>query len=137
VALFVQKYSSRGFSAAVILCFSAVFLNSVDEIKVIQGASDSLRGETRRIITMSEEIPGNGPLFLVGVQETRGEYGTFWHGEYMLPIQYMGMDPQRFVAGTDRIWEILLGSDIPGYVVFLDLNGGYRSYPVSLDMYPE
>jgi hypothetical protein len=137
VALFVQKYSSRGFSAAVILCFSAVFLNSVDEIKVIQGASDSLRGETRRIITMSEEVPGNGPLFLVGVQETRGEYGTFWHGEYMLPIQYMGMDPQRFVAGTDRIWEILLGSDIPGYVVFLDLNGGYRSYPVSLDMYPE
>ena len=137
LALVVQKYFSQRFSAGVILCLAAVFLNSVDEIKVIQAASDSLGRETRRIIAISEDIPGNGPLFLVGVQETLGEYGTFWHGEYMLPMQYMGIDPHRFIAGTDRIWEILLGSGIPGYVVFLDLNGGYRSYPVSLDMYPE
>lgn len=137
LAMLVQRYSSRRVLAVVVLLLSAVFLNSIDEIRLIRGASDLLRNETGRMAGIAREIPGNGPLFLWGVRETYGSYGTFWHGEYGMPMEYIGIDPGRTVTGTDRIWQVLVESAQPGNLIFLGENGEYKSYPVSLDMYTE
>lgn len=137
VALFLQHHSSRRVYVLAILCLSAVFLYSADEVKLIKGASDSLKDDIERIAAAAEEIPGNGPLFLTGVQESFGGYGTFWPGEYMMPMRYAGIEPSRYIFGTDRIWEQLIQREEPGYLVFLDQHGGYRQYRLSPDMYRE
>ena len=134
VSLTAEKLSSRRFSLVVAVLFLGVFLHSRDEVKLIRAASDYLRDEIDRMVTLSEEIHSEGPLFISGVEETCGGYGIFWPGEYMQPIQYAGFEPGRFIGGTVRMWEQLLDGT-SGIIVFLDRLGGYCPYDVSRERY--
>lgn len=134
-ALFLQRYSSRKAYALALLCLSGVYLNSLDEVRMIQGASNSLDEQTERIARVAESVPGSGPVFIVGVREVCGSYGTFWPGEYMAPLRNAGFEPGRFVSGTGRIWQNMIEAGESCRLVFLDGSGGYRDYEVSPDMY--
>ncbi|OPX32145.1 MAG: hypothetical protein B1H09_01095 [Gemmatimonadaceae bacterium 4484_173] len=115
--------------------FAGVILFSRDEIKTLIAASDYVENTTQRLAEIAGELPGSGPLFVEGVNSSVGVYGTFWPGEYMVPMQMLGIDPGRFVTGTDRMWEGLI-TEGEGYLVFMDENGiSYRWAPVSVDMY--
>ena len=134
----IQKINVRSFLYPVIFVFLiGILLFSRDEIKTLGMASDYVNETTMRIAEIAEEIPGDSPLFIEGIEFTVGEYGTFWPGEYMTPMKCLGFESRRFVTGTDRIWEHLLACE-SGNIVFLEKdNFSYTSFVVSLDMYPD
>jgi len=118
--------------------FAGIVLFSRDEIKTLKLASNYVEKTTIRLAEIAEELPGNGPLFLSGVDRTVGVYGTFWPGEYMIPMQCLGIHPGRFVTGTDRIWEALTTESDPGFLIFMaDDAVNYTSVQISADMYTE
>ena len=118
--------------------FAGIILLSRDEIRTLGMASDYLDRTTMRLAEIADELPGDGPLFVDGVADIVGVYGTFWPGEYMVPMECLGIQPSRFVTGTDRIWETLTTEDDSGFLVFLSDDAfHYTSVPVSVDMYPE
>ena len=139
IGLLVQKLEKRRFTLPVLfVLFLGIFLHSRDQLRIVQDASDYVRETTGRIAEISDGIPGTGPLFVSGVVNSVGVYGTFWPGEYMLPMQCQGIQPDRMITGTDRIWEILLEEGDSGYLVFLsnDCESCFTSL-VSLDDYTE
>ncbi len=116
--------------------FAAVILYSRDEVKTLGMASDYVQKTTGRIAEIADGLPDSGPVFISGVGNSVGVYGTFWPGEYMVPMQCMGIQPGRLVAGTDRIWESLLDESSSGFLVFLSEDGASSfSVPVSVDSY--
>ncbi len=101
-------------------------------------ASDYLDRTTLRLAEIADDLPGDGPLFVDGVDNEVGGYGTFWPGEYMVPMECLGIQPGRFVTGTDRVWEALITEEDSGFLVFLSDDAfHYTSVAVSLDMYTE
>ncbi len=139
IGLIVEKYEKGKYLLpSLIIFFAGMFLNSRDEVRTIADASDYVDRTTARLAEIADELPGNGPLFVSGVDNAVGVYGTFWPGEYMLPMECLGFQPGRFVTGTDRIWEALITESDSGFLVFMADNGiHYTSAHVSADMYPE
>ncbi|MCK5116946.1 MAG: hypothetical protein KAR44_10125 [Candidatus Aegiribacteria sp.] len=135
----VQRLHGRKFLyPALTVFFAGIILFSRDEIRTLGMASDYLDRTTMRLAEIADELPGDGPLFVDGVADIVGVYGTFWPGEYMVPMECLGIQPRRFVTGTDRIWETLTTEDDSGFLVFLSDDAiHYTSVPVSVDMYPE
>ncbi|MCK5842069.1 MAG: hypothetical protein KAH31_07875 [Candidatus Sabulitectum sp.] len=118
--------------------FAGIILFSRDEIKTLKLASSYVERTTIRLAEIAEELPGNGPLFVNGVDNAVGVYGTFWPGEYMVPMQCLGIHPDRFVTGTNRIWEGLTTENDPGFLAFMADDGvQYTSVQISADMYSE
>jgi hypothetical protein len=134
-----EKIHGKRFLYPVLFVFFAgIVLFSRDEIKTLKLASSYVEKTTIRLAEIAEELPGNGPLFINGVDNAGGVYGTFWPGEYMTPIQCLGIHPDRFVTGTDRIWEALTTESDPGFLVFMaDDAVNYTSVHISVDMYSE
>ncbi|MCD4707392.1 MAG: hypothetical protein K8S62_06615 [Candidatus Sabulitectum sp.] len=134
----VQENDKKKFVLPVlIILFTGIFLHSRDEISILADASDYVDRTTERLAEIADELPGGGPLFVDGIHNTVGTYGTFWPGEYMLPMECLGIQPGRFIAGTDRIWEVLITEDNTGFLVFMSDDAiHYTSVPVSADMYP-
>jgi len=136
-ALLIQeKGRMKGILPAVLLVIGAMFLNSLDQRKTIQDASSTVEEATGRIAAISDSLPGTGPVFIHWDAPERGGYGTFWPGEFMMPLRASGYDTERLVAGADRIWDLLLEHEGNGHLVFL-MEEGFRDYPVSLLMYEE
>ena len=136
IALFTERYgSSHLFRSLILVFFAGVILSSADELKLLEAASDTLDRETIMIAGIAGDLPGEGPIFITGVTEEIGGYGTFWPGEYMMPLRCAGIEPSRSISGTDAIWEQLIQTDETGYIVFLGEGAEYRSYPVSRNMY--
>lgn len=135
----VQRLQGKRFLyPALAVFFAGIFLFSRDEIRTLAMASDYVDRTTIRLAEIADELPGNGPLFVSGVDNTAGAYGTFWPGEYMLPMECLGIQPGRFVTGTDRIWEALSTESESGFLVFMaDDEVHYSSVSVSADMYSE
>ncbi len=133
----VQRFHGRKFLyPALAVFFAGIILFSRDEIKIMAAASDYVDKTTERLAEIADELPGSEPIFVDGIDNEIGVYGTFWAGEYMIPLECLGIRPDRFVTGTDRIWENLTGEGDSGFLVFLDAVH-YTSVPVSVDMYPE
>jgi hypothetical protein len=134
----VQRFRGKKFLLPLgTVLFAGVILFSRDEIRMLIQASDCVESTTYRLADIADELPGNGPLFVEGVDGAVGVYGTFWPGEYMVPMQMLGIEPGRFVTGTDRIWEGLI-TEGEGFIVFLNEDGSRYSWaPVSIDMYKE
>lgn len=56
----------------------------------------------------------------------------------MIPMRCLGIQPDRLVTGTDRIWEGLSRENNSGFLVFMFDDGTtYISFPLSADMYAE
>lgn len=136
-ALFFQeKGRMKGAVPVILLVIGAMFLSSLDQRKLIQSASTAVERETARIAAIADSIPGDGPVFIHGVEMEAGGYGTFWVGEFMMPLRVAGYCTERFVTGTDRIWDVLLEHEGSGHLVFLK-DEGLMEYSVSLLMYEE
>ena len=136
-ALLIQERGrTKGVAPAAFLVIGAVFLNSLDQRKLIQDASDVLREQTGRMASIAGSLPGTGSVFFHGAAAETGGYGTFWAGEFMMPLRVAGYDTERFVTGSDRIWDVLLEREGNGHLVFITENG-FMDYPVSLLMYEE
>jgi len=135
----VQRFHGRRFLyPALAVLFTGIILFSRDEIRILGMASDYVDRTTERLAEIADELPGNGPLFIDGIDNAVGVYGTFWPGEYMVPMECLGIQPGRFVTGTDRIWEALIGGEGSGFLIFMfDDAIHYTSVPVSVDMYPD
>ncbi|NOQ21970.1 MAG: hypothetical protein GQ565_04880 [Candidatus Aegiribacteria sp.] len=135
----VERFHGRKFLYPVLsVLFAGIILFSRDEIRTLGTASDYVDRTTERLAEIADELPGNGPLFVDGVNNAVGVYGTFWPGEYMVPMECLGIQPGRFVTGTDRIWEALIREGDSGFLVFMSDDAiHYTSAPVSIDMYPE
>ncbi len=118
--------------------FAAVILSSRDEIRTLAMASDYVQKTTGRIAEIADGLPGSGPVFISGARNSVGVYGTFWPGEYMVPLRCMGIQSDRLITGTDRIWENLLEESNSGFLVFLSDDGTTCfSSPLSVDNYTE
>ena len=135
----VQRLHGRKFLSPVIaILFTGIILFSRDEIRTLKMASDYVDSTTIRLADIATDLPGNGPLFISGVETAVGIYGTFWPGEYMIPMKCQGILQNRFIAGTDRIWEGLIRESNAGFLVFFSDDGtDYISVSVSAAMYPE
>ncbi|RKZ08905.1 hypothetical protein DRQ25_07920 [Candidatus Fermentibacteria bacterium] len=135
----VQRLHGRKFLyPALAVFFAGIILFSIDEIRTLGIASDYLDRTTLRLAEIADELPGDGPLFVDGVKNEIGGYGTFWPGEYMAPMECLGIRPGRYVTGIDRIWEALSTENDSGFLIFLSNDASnYISVPVSLDMYTE
>ncbi|MCK5786420.1 MAG: hypothetical protein KAH54_07665 [Candidatus Sabulitectum sp.] len=135
----VQRLHGKSFFVpALVVFFIGVILYSRDEIKTLNVASGYVNRTAVRLAEIADELPGNGPLFISGVDNSVGVYGTFWPGEYMVPMECMGFKPERFVTGTDRLWEALITENDSGYLVFIARDAEhYRAIPVSFDMYSD
>ena len=133
----VQRIHGRKFLyPALAVLFASIILFSRDEIRTLAMASGYVDRTTIRLAEIADELPGNGPLFVDGVDNSVGVYRTFWPGEYMVPMRCLGIQPDRFVTGTDRIWEALITEGDSGFLVFMGDNGiHYTSLPVSAGMY--
>ncbi len=135
----VQMLHGRRFLyPALTVFFAGIILFSRDEIRTLGMASDYVDRTTKRLAEIADELPGSGPLFVDGIANAVGVYGTFWPGEYLVPMDCLGIQPGRFVSGTDRIWEALITEGDSGFLVFLSDDAiHYISVPVSVDMYAE
>ncbi|MCK4506672.1 MAG: hypothetical protein KAW14_13740, partial [Candidatus Aegiribacteria sp.] len=135
----VQRLHGRKFLYPVLaVLFAGIVLFSRDEIRTLSTASDYVDRTTERLSEIADELPGNGPLFIDGIDNTVGVYGTFWLGEYMVPMECLGIQPDRFVTGTDRIWEGLIREGDSGFLIFMSDDAvHYTSVAVSVDMYTE
>ena len=135
----VERLHGRKFLyPALAVLFAGIILFSRDEIKILGVASDYVDRTTERLAEIADELPGTGPLFVDGIANTVGAYGTFWPGEYMVPLECLGILPGRFVTGTDRIWEALIREESSGYLVFMfDDTIHYTAVSISAEMYPD
>ena len=78
-----------------------------DGMSRIAQASSYVRGLTERIIELDGSLPGDGPVFLEGVEYDVAGYPTVWPGAYDLVMESAGHDPRRPVAESDVLWEIV------------------------------
>ncbi len=133
--LFQRLRNSRGFYALFAVFLLGVFQFSLDQVRTLAAASRAVNETTHRIAEIAGSLPGDTPLFITGVTLSVGDCGTFWPGEYMMPLQCLGHEPRRPVAGTGVMWEFMAewGS---GHIVFLE-ESGYRAFPVSSGMFTE
>jgi hypothetical protein len=139
-ALFIAFLFQRLKGSRVLLALFAVFLlgvfqHSLDQVRILAAASRAVNETTDRLALIAEEVPGNSPLFIIGAPMSVGDYGTFWPGEFMIPLRCRGHEPGRQVAGTGMLWELLAERE-SGHMVFLD-ESDHRVYPVSSGMFTE
>ena len=135
----VQGLHGRKFLyPALAVLFAGIILFSRDEVRIIRMASEYVDRTTQLLAEIAVGLPGEGPLFVHCINTSVGAYGTFWPGEYMVPMECMGFLPGRFITGTNRIWENLIRLNDSGFLVFMsDDSIHYTSVPVSAEMYPD
>lgn len=133
--LFQRLRNSRALYTLFAVFLLGVFQFSLDQVRTLAAASRAVNETTHRIAQIAESLPGDTPLFITGVTPSVGDFGTFWPGEYMMPLECLGHEPRRPVAGTGAMWELLAESG-NGHLVFIQ-GSGHSVYPVSPDMFTE
>ena len=90
-----------------IIVFGGIFLNSFDQVKVLNDVSCYVENTKEEMIALDRRLPDSGLIFISGIDFSIGNFGTFWPGAYTEALSTCGYIPDHTILDAEIFWEAL------------------------------